>query len=495
MMISKYDNFILENKLYNLILEANVCYMDRFTTILLGMKSQIAKDLIGLIDRNLDITSNYIDITDKDDMVSFYTTSKTNIKYKIINNGNTYSSFSDLFKFTGLDVEEMPILQNGTIGEVVKVLTRETFNRIPQGVKIAYFKSDSGESSFIAMNGLAEIHIGKKQESRIGRIATKLLQSVGRKIQSKELEDFVNEFKSRIEILKNKMNLFRLVEGDEIAYWYLESNYDRTKQGTLHTSCMRYDKCQKYLNIYTKNKEVCKLLIFRSEINDSLITGRALVWTLSDKSTFMDRVYYSKDSDVDIFIEYAIKNGWHYKSAQNSSELTDIKLGTDVIKKQLTVSINHSTFEHYPYMDTLKYLNEHECTLSNTCGGKIGQHLYLESTEGGRPGEDCEVCGGSQEVDCYECNGDGEFECEECGGSGQVDCHGCSGMGDMECSTCDGNGKVDGEECSSCKGSGRIDCEDCNGDGEVECEECSGNGEHGCNNCSGSGRVNCPECD
>lgn len=495
MILSKYENFILENKLYDLILEENVCYMDRFTNILSGMKSQIAKDLIELIGKDLDITTNYIDITDKDDMVSFYTPSKTKtkIKYRIINNGNTYSTFSELFKFAGLDISSVPLLPNGTIGEVIKIFTREDYDRIPSGISIAYFKSDSGEISFISIQGLEEIPIGKKQESRVGRIATKLLQSIGRKIQSKELEDFVNEFKSRIEILKNKMNLFKLVEGDEIAYWYLESNYDKTKQGTLHTSCMRYDKCQKYLNIYTKNTDVCKLLIFRSESNDSLITGRALVWTLSDKSTFMDRIYYSKDSDVDIFIEYAIKNGWHYKSSQNSSEITSIKLGTEVIKKELTVSIKYSTFDHYPYMDTLKYIDENGCLLSND--SSINHNMYLESTEGGRPGEDCDSCGGSQEVDCYECSGDGEFECDECGGSGEVDCPNCRGMEDIECGDCEGNGKVDGEECSACEGSGRIDCEDCDGDGEVECEECSGNGEHECNNCYGNGRVTCPDCD
>src|ERR1035437_2506491 len=73
--VSKFGNFILENKVSRLLLEGNLAASDRFLAKLGSLKNDIAGKLHKafsdkrFIDK--DLTQNWIDVTDKDDAVSF----------------------------------------------------------------------------------------------------------------------------------------------------------------------------------------------------------------------------------------------------------------------------------------------------------------------------------------------------------------------------------------------------------------------------------------
>ena len=255
-----------------------------------------------------------------------------------------------------------------------------------------------------------------------------------------------------------------------------------------------------WLEIYTANPEQVSLVIFKSQDDPDKITGRALLWTLTDGKKFLDRIYAINDSDVQLFRDYAKENGWYSKYYNNSGD--DNKAyapdGTNVYL-DLTVNLVKKSYNNYPYLDTLKYFQEGRGILSNE---QKGDYISLEDTGGGNSSS-CQNCGGSGEVECCECDGGGEFTCNDCSGNGEVSCNDCSGRGDIDCSNCDGTGEIedegeDGEtttkECPDCDGRGNNSCEDCNGNGEIECSDCDGRGNVECSNCDGRGNSSCYDC-
>ena len=113
-MISKYNEFILESQIYNLILEGKMVFSSDFTEILDTLSTSgdaEVEDLSSLIRgyMNIDVAvdSNCIDISDKQGMISFVPDDKLNeedLIYKIkptadlldYQSNNPHSLFTDL---------------------------------------------------------------------------------------------------------------------------------------------------------------------------------------------------------------------------------------------------------------------------------------------------------------------------------------------------------------------------------------------------------------
>lgn len=347
-----------------------------------------------------------------------------------------------------------------------------------------------------------------RNESRIGRFAKYVLDQLGQKVTDKEIEDFVNIYKSSNSIGGNK---FELVSGMLIKKYYLEENYASDK-GTLGDSCMRGEDSQEYFRIYTKNPEVCRLLVYLDS-NDKVL-GRALVWkihttdfydALTNKKTecpaeyFMDRVYTSKDSDVIRFVNYAKENGWLYKwkMTADGTEALVFKFNEKIIYGQIIVSVNKLYFRKYPFVDTLKYGGNN--FISNVAmpidKEEDQEEGFIMDETGGHYGE-CRKCDGRGYTDeegdeCLKCNGDGEIECPVCRGTTKLNCKKCEGSGDIKCMDCMGNGSND---CSNCRGSGEIECKTCHGEGHKKCTKCQDGYVGLCKKCKGEGRFICPTC-
>lgn len=301
-----------------------------------------------------------------------------------------------------------------------------------------------------------------RTEIGVGRCIKALADLSKIKFTDKELEEFVNLYKSKT---KTEGEEFELVKGKDIKYWYDEDNYfEDYGEGPLSNSCMK-DVDKSFFDIYSDSK-CCQLLILTKKVDKrKLLIGRALVWKPSemklkgdvkweDSKYFMDRIYCMKSSDEQKFLNYAEEKGWLVKAHNNSDNEKGMifKFKGQIVKLKIICKVEGDCDE-YPYMDTLKYLSKGKDELSNI-GFKKGYEL--EDTDGG-----CETCSF--------CDGKGAGECEDCEGNGET-----------YCETCEGNGEIENEK-------GKLkDCKDCKGKGEVKCSTCEGTGLSGfCSECTG----------
>lgn len=543
MKLFKYDEFITESNL-QLILEANINLSNDFIDILNRIDSPIANKIIDTNGKPVDINQNYININkEKPDTIFFKPDDKVGKVARVI----TYSGFfpeltKELSKVngSGVDTEIFQIPELGQVGQVVKkYTTNELLSLLPNTNGIAY--SFNGQSPVL----FQWVKDGKKyqiltydssldttesavksSEVSLGRFVRALLKKYGTEFKDAEIEDFVYKYRSEIEKEKNALELrFKIVEGDDIKKYYHRDMYE-IESGSLGGSCMRYDKCQSYLGIYTKNSQ-CKLLILMSKSDPSKIAGRAILWEMEPyefSTKVMERIYSIKTADEQLFKEWAIKNGYWFKSKQDFSEYTEFEFHvknekgevTSIEKRQGEFSVqldNKGEYSYYPYMDSFKYYSVYSGKLYNS--SNFDYDYELTDTEGGNGScsecggggrVDCENCDGDGERECYECDGRGSVRCDDCNGSGEEECHICEGSGDIECSTCDGNhdvecddcggdGEIDGKSCEKCSGSGRQECPDCEGNGLKECYKCEGNGTYDCRNCDAEGTLSCDTCD
>ncbi len=480
------------------IFESKLEYLESFESVLRVMESPISKSLLSIMGKDLDLSANFISLGGED-FVNFIPDKRSNEVRVIYRVANPLSFLSRLSVYDKVFAEYgMPDCLAPLMGDLIyieKELDPDVLKRhFPdwEKTKIYHCKSLDGSKNHIYLPSEKSIEkqdriIGPKpQQIKIGRLARNLLKLTNDKFSDKEIENFVNEFKSKYAFLQNAFRNFHLVTGDDIRHWYLEDNYYDSPNGPLHNSCMRYLDCQGFFSIYVDNPEVCQLLILKSDYDSSKITGRALVWKLENGDYFMDRIYFSKDSEVNLFIEFAKSNGWVYKSSQGTGcgLLIDGNKYTKIPKVKLT----NFDFKEYPYVDTLCYLSEDG---SLTCTRKSSKFKELRSTEGEFVGN-CENCENGR-VDCDSCGGEGNVDCYDCGGSGSIICSDCDGEGEIDCPDCDGSGDIDDESCGNCKGSGKITCDECN-NGGIECGSCGGSGVSDCDDCGGSGMIDCPEC-
>jgi hypothetical protein len=524
MKINKYTDFINESKL-ELLLEANIKYTDNFITVLKDINSELSGKILNLNGKEVDVNTNYIDIDkDKEDVIKFIPENKLkSLKIKVISIGYSYDALSkNLEKDGRYPIKNARIPTNGSIGQVVKDLTADEMANLSNSSKTYWRNIYLGGSRVVHFrytdeNGEGEIIMGSKgldyqieeipkSEIGVGRFVRRILDKAGEKVSDKDLEEFVNKYKSLIQIRKEAFTRFKIVSGEEIRYFYLSGNY-ANMDGTLGNSCMRYGKCQKFLDIYVGNSEQVKMIVLMSKKDETSITGRALLWTDNLGRKIMDRVYTNNSADETLFKEYAIKNEFLYKERQDSNEDTNLLLnGKEVDEQKAIIELPSFDYNYYPYMDTFKNYNPSTGKLSNSNDGSYDYNL--EETDGGNGS--CDTCGGRGRVECYDCSGDGEVSCSECDGNGNTRCDDCGGEGQHECgecdasseincSNCDGSGRVEDEEgnetdCDDCSASGKVDCPDCK-EGYIKCEECRGDGEIGCTSCDERGQVECYTCD
>lgn len=338
-----------------------------------------------------------------------------------------------------------------------------------------------------------------RQPMKIGRFVRSFAKSIGKNYSDKEIEDFVNLYKSSIE---NK-NYFRLIKGDEISYWYNQNRYEDLR-GTLGNSCMK-NKNDEIFNIYTKNPDKVSLLILMGLNNPEKIRGRAIIWEIDyisgnrSNMTFMDRVYYTEDHIVNLFRQYAQENGWGFKYNNDFLSQTIVVKDGEKTEMTLATELEKFDFNYYPYLDTMKFLDNSDGVIGNI--GEVGEY-YLRCTDGDHD-IFCEDCDSNGSTNCHTCDGDGKVNCPECNGRRYIACTICDGVRELDCSDCEGgtsackecngSGEIDGEECEECVGSGRLECGLCVGTGYISCE-CDSDGEVSCRNCNRSGRVTCTEC-
>lgn len=513
-------------KFYDFINESQVIFQKDFVEKLEYINSEVSNALLNIFsldNENINYNNVNILLNSKNmDLIEFYGDDKTkSVTYKIDINtfsANLSNRMEDEIKnIIGNDIEiiqsKSDILTNIDNGNITNEFTIIENNEIKKlfddkNIRYLLLNSVSNSKYYIIICITSNAYIppiniksidGRKSEIKVGRYVKKILTEFGYNFTEKQIEEFVNMYKSEIKMQVDGFDNIKEVSGDDIKYYYNYKQYYSRDRGTLGSSCMRGEECQSFFGIYQYNDK-CSLIIMTNDEN--LLVGRALLWKLDDGKMFMDRVYTYTDSYVNIFIKYAVSKGYYYKSSQDSSYSLDLMYNYEVFEIDYKgfITLDDVEFNRYPYLDTFKYLNMSESTLSNDW--QSNYDYELESTNG--TNGNCEYCNGDGKITCTECYGDGDLECEECYGKGTTDCRNCDGDGSIEheCYKCDGIGTVmcddcDGDGCDYCDGDGSVNCPDCDGDGYIkhECEECDGDGDLYCSECSGEGNIVCWKCD
>jgi hypothetical protein len=543
MKLVRYNEFISESltdSVLDLIMEAKISFTDDALNIIKKIDSPLSDKLINLVGKEVDINQNHIDINKKkSDFVFFKPEDKIGRVGKIINSTFSFLDYylRDLADIPESGIDSKFIPENwrdfpnlGETVQIIKLIPRSEFisyadailalgvdRDTPWGLKITanqrygnilnyndlyliqWFKLGKRLQTLTSVNNIyTGVDAVKNSEVSVGRFVRALLSKSGESFTDSEIEQFVYKWRSEIEKSNQALERrFKVVSGEDIRKYYNVSMYEK-ESGSLGSSCMRYDRCSKYLDIYVKNSQV-KLLIMFSEEDEEKICGRALLWDIIEypfSTKVMDRIYTVRTADETLFKEWAINNKYWYRVRQDfhtdtpfnfHKEDGEIEESVEEFSVKLDVG---GDYRYYPYMDSFKYYNTNG-TLANYSHSEYDYELT--DTEGGDGS--CDDCGGTGNVECGECDGDGEFRCRECRGSGNVTCEDCDGSGAEECPVCDGDAELD---CYGCDGEGKIDCDDCGGEGEIddeECGGCSGTGKLNCGDCDGGGKRSCYKCD
>jgi hypothetical protein len=257
-------------------------------------------------------------------------------------------------------------------------------------------KDDKTKISYLTQDRIEQLNpdgywsSSRRYQTKPGAFVSKIFNN----IKAKDVEHFSNLFKS----ITTRENLtFDIIKGKEIKDYYHHMSYESQK-GSLGSSCMKHEECQDFLKIYTKNSDSVSLLIL---LNDSgRIKGRALLWDTKRCYSYknkngewiveengnlkiMDRIYTTNDNDLTYhFKKWASDNDYLYKTDQNWLNCLNFE-NLNTPKKELFIDIEvKGGFTKYPYMDTFKFLNKKEGTLSNYLDENNSNIITLCSGEG-----------------------------------------------------------------------------------------------------------------
>jgi hypothetical protein len=406
-MIRRYNDFLNECILIQLLNESKIVFSNKFNNILSKMREdRLALELLKISGNDIDTRYNYIDITDQKDSVSFIMDAKAQEfrskkveTYRVINNGRylTHSDKNDrIFALLGYDKNDR---QNwapevDTIGVVLK----EAQSPVSTNKYVLFEEYGTDSPRLAVINSAAikpyevepkEVWTSSRNPMKIGRLVRAILQSAKITFTDKDIEDFTNKWKATYDFAADALKQFDVVKGGDIAKWYDSTNYKRGG-GTLNNSCMAKMDSETF-NIYTENTQVSLVILYDDEgkltdgkYTSDKIKGRALLWDAflnGNEIQFMDRIYTTHDSDVELFKQFAEKNNWWWKRDQTMDTGTPLTNGSNVVSDpSLRVEIDEGDCEFYPYLDTMCYLNDYDAWLYNY---PKGTGKYLKETGGG----------------------------------------------------------------------------------------------------------------
>jgi hypothetical protein len=181
-----------------------------------------------------------------------------------------------------------------------------------------------------------------------------------------KIERFSNLIKSTI--LKPT---FEILKGKDILTAYNVESYLNQNDGYLGGSCMKYGYMQGRLFFYTDTPNISCLV---AKI-DNKIVGRAILWETNEYK-FMDRIYTTTDSQVELFLKWAETNKYITKSKQSryKDDAPELEFKLDFLNipefKEFNLYPHLKRINDFsvkddsilPYMDSFKYMGYNEKT-------------------------------------------------------------------------------------------------------------------------------------
>lgn len=197
--------------------------------------------------------------------------------------------------------------------------------------------------------------------SRVTAKLVKGLRAIFPVIASQFPDSDWEQLGNQIRAYLNATDTLSVVSGDDIPYWYALHNKSADAR---FSSCMTkpHGETQAILQLYALNPEVCQMIIATDV--DQKLTGRALVWRLTNGQMVLDRIYAS-DVLTRRIRQYAfevLQVSAAYPNASGDIQLAQWDLSA------------------YPYLDSFPYLQMADGIL--TSHEPSGGYRTLTSTVG-----------------------------------------------------------------------------------------------------------------
>jgi hypothetical protein len=346
---------------------------DKLRKVLEDSNSKVAKQILELKTlENCKEWINYLDVA-KDDATKISYLNKS--RYATLSSKNIVE-FEDLKEgdeFTCIDSNKVHDVEdfglNSVYGEKFTVASKPTLNF---GTLILQAKNQ--HNSFwnfrkwdIDICTLSMWDKDMRYMATCGKVVQKLLGPQ----DGKELAKFCELFGAYHPDFRFNVDYdVEFVKGDWIKHWYYEDNY-HNNSGSLGGSCMRYNSCQRYFDLYTTNENV-QLFVVKDKESEKLVS-RCLIWD----GKYFDRIYA-----IDTKLEEKVK------AYLLTIGLTDAYQSEETITIDIENGTNH--IDRFPYCDTFKFISEDYIT-----NNEDEYHVYcLNSTDGYWEGydDDCVTC-------------------------------------------------------------------------------------------------------
>lgn len=201
-----------------------------------------------------------------------------------------------------------------------------------------------------------DIDTNKKVLIKPGRYFMSLLNQYC-KITDSKLEDLPFNYSSIIEKITNRLKStivnLKFTILDDIENVFDEGYLYHQSGSTLIKSCLN-NKNKRHFKLYKHLPVRCLVLLD----DNNLIHARALLWeanTDNGKVNFMDKVYYTKDSQYEQFVKWAVDNNYHYK-VSNTSKHPETIVSPDGKSNIIKMWVSAKKIPNYfPYLDTFKF--------------------------------------------------------------------------------------------------------------------------------------------
>jgi hypothetical protein len=152
---------------------------------------------------------------------------------------------------------------------------------------------------------------------------------------------------------------------------------------------MRYQERQKFLDLYTNNKDI-KMLILTSKVNDEVkLRARAILWDnvfvtssqeeLPSTIKVMDRIYSVFDSDVVSFKKWGEQNGYICKWEQNAKSHQYFDIKNQPVKIKCKIQLDEHILKYYPYLDTFPFFDRTNGIIYNDEYNRFWEYKLIQA--------------------------------------------------------------------------------------------------------------------
>lgn len=200
----------------------------------------------------------------------------------------------------------------------------------------------------------AQIYNKNRSEIKIGRFIKRLLLDT---FSDKEIEKFVNQYKSQFDLKKLQ---FKFLEGSDIKNGYDSNNFsfENSSPNELINSCMN-DQLT-LIDFYYS----CPVKLLILEDQNGYIWGRSLIWEIKEGVFYMDRIYAVKGEILFKFQNYAKENGWWWKTENKSGPYYNITNGKEKGWIKIEIPLEYDFEDHkewgVPYLDTFCFMQNNK---------------------------------------------------------------------------------------------------------------------------------------